>query len=670
MKRKLKITYGQLEATQERVSVFRNALENMDSAIEMFQNILSEQQSDAITALLEDGRDLRDEMEFLHGNLQKLENMLSGYIQDMTALVMPKSWDSMMLVDRNDIWVNMKQIKSNVSDTEQVIWGGALQHYKDVHTNIPKPHISSSMTEPEKRSAREEYDRKVRERAQREENYKKLKAFTETQAKQAKKELEECYKEIEDLYRNRIVVYENTDDEYKKTAMNLYQQCTSFGQRLKDLVTKTEEMKWDVRRGALAAVLDLVKTALAIQDLKNTLDTLPLAVVAEVMGIEVPGLSLEKVDDLKNMAYGAVAALQEPPRVLAAFGQKIGDTVEEEGIAYSISYVAADVAIQVLLSKGLGEVKNVSKADDLVDVARTVDTLNDTVKIADELTDAAKVLDQVGDIKDAAMAVNVMDEANAVVKAVDEVNDVADAVKTVEKLDGVIESGINSYADFSKAVSNIGTRSDLTDAQKIKELQKLFENSNYKADINVPSDIQYVKGFDMKGNVIYDWPPKLGFDESTIKPITRTDGLSDTWDRYGYMGGSNFADVPSTGKYTYSERAIPYVENEAAYHTGNFNNVTYFDKIDAIKNGDIDTFNALLHNEGISRWGLDDFEELCDSYDSFISKANKELGDSVDATYGIKGQAAEWGDMTGGAGQIVTPFGGDVLEKIGILKEN
>ena len=46
--------------------------------------------------------------------------------------------------------------------------------------------------------------------------------------------------------------------------------------------------------------------------------------------------------------------------------------------------------------------KNVSKADDLVDVARTVDTLDDTVKIADELTDAAK---------------------------------------TIEKLDGVIESG-------------------------------------------------------------------------------------------------------------------------------------------------------------------------------------------------------------------------------------
>ena len=232
------------------------------------------------------------------------------------------------------------------------------------------------------------------------------------------------------------------------------------------------------------------------------------------------------------------------------------------------------------------------------------------------------------------------------------------------------EGGLNSYDEFSKAVNNIGTRTDLTDSEKISELQKLFANSNYKTDINIPSDIQYVKGFDTKGNVIYDWPPKLGFDESSIKPISRTDGLPDTWDRYGYMGGSNFADVPSTGKYSYSERAIPYVENEAAYHIGTFNNVTYFDKIDAIKNGDIDLFNDLLQKEGITKWDIDEFEELCDNYDAFITKTNKELGETVDATYGIKGNAAEWGDMTGGAGQVVTPFGGDILKKIGILKEN
>ncbi len=178
----------------------------------------------------------------------------------------------------------------------------------------------------------------------------------------------------------------------------------------------------------------------------------------------------------------------------------------------------------------------------------------------------------------------------------------------------------------------------------------------------------YIRGFDAKGNVIYDWPSKLGFDENTITSISRNNGLPDTWDRYGYMGGCNFADVPASGKYTYSERAIPYVENEAAYHTGSFNNASYFDKIDAIKSKDIDSFNELLSQEGIDTWEIDDFEELCDNYDCFISKTQKELGTAIDITYGIKGKAAKWGGMSGGAGQIVTPFGGDVLKKIGVLK--
>ena len=231
----------------------------------------------------------------------------------------------------------------------------------------------------------------------------------------------------------------------------------------------------------------------------------------------------------------------------------------------------------------------------------------------------------------------------------------------------VVESGINSYADFSKAISDIGMRSDLTDAQKISELQKLFESSNYKADINVPSDIQYVKGFDAKGNVIYDWPPKLGFDESTIQSISRTDSLPDTWDRYGYMGGSNFADVPPTGKYTYSERAIPYVENEAAYHTGTFNNATYFDKIDAIKNGDINGLNTILSKEGIANVDSSYFKNLQNTYNDFIEDTADAVGRNIDATYGLKGTAASWGDMSGGAGQYVTPLNGSTMKRLGII---
>ena len=240
--------------------------------------------------------------------------------------------------------------------------------------------------------------------------------------------------------------------------------------------------------------------------------------------------------------------------------------------------------------------------------------------------------------------------------------------KSFDEVKKVVEGGLNSYADFSKAISDIGMRSDLTDAQKIRELQKLFESSNYKADINIPSDIQYVKGFDAKGNVIYDWPPKLGFDESTIKSISRTDGLPNTWDRYGYMGGSNFADVPPTGKYTYSERAIPYVENEAAYHTGTFNNATYFDKIDAIKNGNIDEFNKILKKENIEEWDIEEFEELRYEYKIFTKNIQKEIG-NIDATYGVKGIASAWSELSGGARQFVMPLNGNIMKTIGILYE-
>ena len=80
------------------------------------------------------------------------------------------------------------------------------------------------------------------------------------------------------------------------------------------------------------------------------------------------------------------------------------------------------------------------------------------------------------------------------------------------------------------------------------------------------------------GRVIYDWPPKLGFKEESIRPVTRELPLPKVWDRYGYMGGVNFASIPQAGPYTYSERAIPYVENPDAYHKGTFNNETYFEK--------------------------------------------------------------------------------------------
>ena len=62
-----------------------------------------------------------------------------------------------------------------------------------------------------------------------------------------------------------------------------------------------------------------------------------------------------------------------------------------------------------------------------------------------------------------------------------------------------------------------------------------------------------------------------------------------------------------------------------------------------------------------------EFRGLQKDYDDFITKTAKEVGTNVNATYGLKGKAAAWDYLKGGAGQIVTPFSGVDLQELGII---
>ncbi|HEM6531256.1 TPA: hypothetical protein U2E05_002246, partial [Streptococcus suis] len=214
------------------------------------------------------------------------------------------------------------------------------------------------------------------------------------------------------------------------------------------------------------------------------------------------------------------------------------------------------------------------------------------------------------------------------------------------------------------------SKTDLPLEEKVIKLQEFYSNLSDKTDINVPSDPQYVVAV-RDGWVEYDWPENLGYQEGTVQPITRESGLPDQWDRFGHMGGGNFSDIPSDGPYTYSQRAIPYVENPNAYHKGTFNRQTYFDKIDAIANQDRDALNNILKQEGITPVSQDKFAEYLAKYNKYNAEKTSALGLSIeDIKYGVHGKAAAWGDMSGGAEQIVTPFGGSDMLKLGMMEEN
>ena len=249
----------------------------------------------------------------------------------------------------------------------------------------------------------------------------------------------------------------------------------------------------------------------------------------------------------------------------------------------------------------------------------------------------------------------------------DEEQDVAGYVKAQKKARMYAAwSTIKNGDDFEKFALEIGRNNDLSIEQRVERLQELFEYSPYKKDIHVPRDVKYVKKFSEEGYVIYDWPEKEGFVQA--HSITRENPLPEIWDRYGRMGGSNFADVPKEGKYNYSQRAIPYYDNLEAYHIGHFHNETYFDKIDAIRNNDIEKLNKILKKEHVDTVDEGEFAKMREKYTDFIRKIEKEIPD-VDATYGLRGKTAPMGDLEGGANQFLTPLSGEILKQLGILAE-
>ncbi|WP_102706847.1 hypothetical protein [Terribacillus saccharophilus] len=248
-------------------------------------------------------------------------------------------------------------------------------------------------------------------------------------------------------------------------------------------------------------------------------------------------------------------------------------------------------------------------------------------------------------------------------------------VKPIDLKVDQIFTNAGEYFDF---INTIGKRADLTNQQKFDSILEAYQALETKGNVTVVSDMKYLKppGFNEDGRMVIDWPDRMGFTDN-IQPVNRTNKLPDEWDRIGGMGGENFTTLPSDGiPFSYDDRAIPYLENPSARHTGSFNNDVYFDAIDAISERDLTKLNEIVTNNGMPGISAVNFDDMVAAYSDFQSRALNSLG-NVDATYGLKGHAAPWENSTtgeillkGGAEQIVTPLSGSQLIDLGVLKQH
>ncbi|MBN2793959.1 MAG: hypothetical protein JXR88_01035, partial [Clostridia bacterium] len=242
-------------------------------------------------------------------------------------------------------------------------------------------------------------------------------------------------------------------------------------------------------------------------------------------------------------------------------------------------------------------------------------------------------------------------------------------IKSIEGASNLVRQYTN-YGDYSDAVKQIAKQTNKSKEEILAEIHQTYNLSKDSVgDLLVVSDVKYLEDipFDVDGNLQVDWPTNRGFVESTVQSVDRNNMLPEQWDRVGSMRGENFTTLPDSGvPYSYSERAIPYIENPSARHVGSFNNTDYYNAIDAINSKDIEALNAIVTKNGKDAISIDELNLIKDEYDYFIKKIEEEMG-SINATYGLKGYAAPWKDsvgdtlLSGGAEQIVTPLSGNRL---------
>jgi len=394
----LRINFAQLRQIQNRVRDFRCALEDMDGAMTRFEEILQEQAGESITALLEKREEMKQDMGYFYDNLTTLETLIGNYITDMTELITPVYEDEAVVVDPEDIRWNLQQIKASIEEVSDIARGAELYPYGNIDTYIPKPHITPEMT-PEQVSAEwASYDRKCREKRNRQENYRKLEAFCQYNARQAANELQEIYDKMEAIYKNHVLEYVEMDEIYGRKAKELYDACTSYHERIWDMEQKARQAMEDLWRGTLNTAWDGVKGTIGLMYSLGKLQVaLQIGAATDVLGITPQWVNQTRKDACET-ARGMVEILKDPIRVLESLGQSIGDTIDEEGIPYAVGYVAGDIVIGIFLGKGLGKLGKVGKVDDLARIGSSADEIADAAKAAKTVDAVVDTVDEVSDV--------------------------------------------------------------------------------------------------------------------------------------------------------------------------------------------------------------------------------------------------------------------------------
>ncbi|NBJ71638.1 hypothetical protein, partial [Roseburia sp. 1XD42-34] len=116
MKRDLQINYGVLDDIIGELRKYKRALGKMDDSLDKVTTFMQTNEGKSVEAWDQNISTSKEKIANYETQINDLLSLFENYVTDTTRYISPLSRNTMMRVDRNDIWANLKQIEGGITD--------------------------------------------------------------------------------------------------------------------------------------------------------------------------------------------------------------------------------------------------------------------------------------------------------------------------------------------------------------------------------------------------------------------------------------------------------------------------------------------------------------------------------------------------------------------------
>ncbi|MCM3162661.1 hypothetical protein [Metabacillus litoralis] len=312
----------------EQLHTYKNALNQMHSSLTSIAVYVESNAGKSLDVWDDTIQQSKKNITSYQAQIEDLLSLFENYVTDTTAYITPISRNSMMRVDRNDIWWNLTQIESGVNNN---MFHAILETHKS-------PSFLFGL-----------FDDPTPEEIERSRHNKQQLDAIRTNIESSKAMLEKNIEGLWDLYETKVKKFENVDDEYSNKASAVKDTYTNFFEGVSDVVSVTVEGVWNFIKGLGVAIYEIAEGLISL-----VIDAGIIAISSKIPdSIEPEFLKKAANTRVETFAGTLEQIIDDPIIVLESVAQSISDTSEKEGIMYVTGGAATSLVPYVGQSKYL-----------------------------------------------------------------------------------------------------------------------------------------------------------------------------------------------------------------------------------------------------------------------------------------------------------------------------